>query len=136
MAVSPEDLAAGTLALQAFIKNAKYVETIVDIAFAVVPAVLGIGAVGLIGQGLVQTAKEVRRSISVLSIPGKLRWTGGSGGQSPPTPAPAAPAPAVMAEAAAGRENPKSKTDFTIILQPPTIKIPDKGGGRENTPTT
>jgi hypothetical protein len=137
MAVSPEDLVAGTLALQAFIKNAKYVETIVDIALAVVPAVLGIGAVGLIGRGLVQTAKEIGRSISVLSTLGKLRWTGGGGGQNPPTPAPAAPAPAAMAAVeAAGRENPASKTDVPIILQPPTIKIPDKGEGRKNTPTT
>ncbi len=36
MAVSPEDLAAGALALQVFVKNAKNVEMIVNIAFAVV----------------------------------------------------------------------------------------------------
>jgi hypothetical protein len=34
MAVSPEDLAAGALALQTFVKNAKNVEIIVNVAFA------------------------------------------------------------------------------------------------------
>jgi len=132
MAVSPEDLAAGALALQVFVKNAKYVEMLVDIAFAVVPSVLGIGAAGLIGRAVVQTATEVMRSISLLRELGKLRWAGGGGGgYNPPTPAPAAPA-AVAAMAAANRENPENKVSFSIILQPPTIKLPDKGEEREN----
>jgi hypothetical protein len=132
MAVSPEDLAAGALALQTFIKNAKYVEMIVNIAFWVVPSVLGIGAAGLIGRAVVNTAHEVRRSISLLRGLGKLRWTGGGGGgQNPPTPAPAAPAPAAAA-AVAGRENSENTYTLPIILQPPTIKIPDKGKEREN----
>jgi hypothetical protein len=137
MAVSPEDLAAGALALQTFIKNAKYVEMIVNIAFAVVPSVLGIGAVGLIGRAAVETAREVMRSISLLRELGKIRWTGGGGGDKPPTPAPAAPAPAaVAAMAVAGRENSENTYTLPIILQPPTIKIPDKGGERENSSTT
>ncbi|MFZ8858933.1 MAG: hypothetical protein ACO2PP_00270 [Thermocrinis sp.] len=132
MAVSPEDLAAGALALQVFVKNAKYVEMIVDIAFAVVPSVLGVGAAGLIGRAVVQTATEVMRSISLLRELGKLRWAGGGGGgYNPPTPAPAAPA-AVAAMVAANRENPENKVSFSIILQPPTIKLPDKREERKN----
>jgi hypothetical protein len=47
----------------------------------------------LIGRAVVETAREVMRSISLLRELGKIRWTGGGGGgQSPPTPAPAAPA--------------------------------------------
>jgi hypothetical protein len=38
MAVSPEDLAAGALALQMFIKNAQYVEIIVNVAFGAIPS--------------------------------------------------------------------------------------------------
>ena len=134
MAVSPEDLAAGALALQVFVKNAKYVEMIVDIAFAVVPSVLGVGAAGLIGRAVVQTATEVMRSISLLRELGKLRWAGGGGGgYNPPTPAPAPAAPAAMAAmVAANRENSENKVSFSIILQPPTIKLPDKGEEREN----
>jgi hypothetical protein len=66
MAVSPEDLAAGALALQTFIKNAQYVEIIVNVAFGAIPSILGIGAAGLIGHGIINTAKEVRNSISLL----------------------------------------------------------------------
>jgi hypothetical protein len=66
MAVSPEDLAAGTLALQVFVKNARNVEIIVGVAFAVIPTVLGIGAAGLLGSGIINTAKEIRNSVSLL----------------------------------------------------------------------
>jgi hypothetical protein len=66
MAVSPEDIAAGTLALQAFVKNARNVEIIVDVAFATIPTVLGIGAAGLLGSGIINTAKEIRNSVSLL----------------------------------------------------------------------
>jgi hypothetical protein len=66
MAVSPEDLAAGALALQVFIKNAQYVEIIVNVAFATIPTILGLGAAGLLGSGIINTAKEVRNSISLL----------------------------------------------------------------------
>jgi hypothetical protein len=66
MAVSPEDIAAGTLALQVFVKNARNVEIIVGVAFAVIPTVLGIGAAGLLGSGIINTAKEVRNSVSLL----------------------------------------------------------------------
>jgi hypothetical protein len=58
MAVSPEDLAAGALALQMFIKNAQYVEIIVNVAFATIPTILGLGAAGLIGSGIINTAKR------------------------------------------------------------------------------
>ncbi len=124
MAVSPEDLAAGALALQVFVKNAKNVEMIVNIAFAVVPTVLGMGAAGLIGSAVIQTAKEVVRSISLLGGAKKLRWTGrGGGGDKPPTPTPAAPAPAATAAMAeVGKENSENKADFPITLQTPTIK--------------
>jgi hypothetical protein len=84
MAVSPEDLAAGALALQVFVKNAKNVEIIVNVAFATIPTVLGLGAAGLLGSGIINTAKEVRNSISLLKTVGpgiragidfqKIRW--------------------------------------------------------------
>jgi hypothetical protein len=79
MAVSPEDLAAGTLALQVFVKNAKNVEIIVDVAFGVIPSVLGIGAAGLLGSGIINTAKEVRNSISLLKTFGPGLIHGGYG---------------------------------------------------------
>jgi hypothetical protein len=81
MAVSPEDLAAGALALQTFIKNAQYVEIIVNVAFGAIPSILGIGAAGLIGHGIINTAKEVRNSISLLKTvgPGLLYGTAMAG---------------------------------------------------------
>jgi hypothetical protein len=82
MAVSPEDLAAGALALQMFIKNAQYVEIIVNVAFGAIPSILGIGAAGLIGHGIINTAKEVRNSISLLKTVGpmaQLGWMAGKG---------------------------------------------------------
>jgi hypothetical protein len=66
MAVNPEDLAVGALALQVFVKNAKNVEIIVNVAFATIPTILGIGAAGLLGSGIINTAKDVRNSISLL----------------------------------------------------------------------
>jgi hypothetical protein len=39
---------------------------IVDIAFVVVPSILGLGAAGLIGSSAIRTAKDVMNSISVL----------------------------------------------------------------------
>jgi hypothetical protein len=76
MAVSPEDLAAGALALQMFIKNAQYVEIIVNVAFGAIPSILGIGAAGLIGHGIINTAKEVRNSISLLKTVGPMAQLG------------------------------------------------------------
>jgi len=70
MAVSPEDLAAGAIALQVFVKNAQYVEIIVQVAFATIPTILGLGAAGLLGSGIINTAKEVRNSISLLKTVG------------------------------------------------------------------
>jgi hypothetical protein len=130
MAVSPEDLAAGALALQVFVKNAKNVEMIVNVAFGAIPSILGIGAAGLLGSGIINTVREVRNSISLLRGFGKLKRTGGSGGDKPPTPAPT-PAPAAMA-AVAGRENSENTYTLPIISQPPTIKIPGKGEERGN----
>lgn len=72
MAVSAEELAAGALALQTFVKNAKYVEIIVDVAFATIPSILGIGAAGILGSGIINTAKEVRNSISLLKTVGPM----------------------------------------------------------------
>jgi hypothetical protein len=84
MAVSPEDLAAGALALQTFVKNAKNVEIIVQVAFAAIPTILGLGAAGLIGSGIINTARDVKNSISLLKTVGpglragidfqKIRW--------------------------------------------------------------
>jgi hypothetical protein len=84
MAVSSEDLAAGALALQMFVKNAKYVEIIVGIAFGAIPTILGLGAAGLIGSGIINTARDVKNSISLLKTVGpgiragidfqKIRW--------------------------------------------------------------
>jgi len=81
MAVSPEDLAAGALALQTFIKNAKYVEIIVDVAFATIPSILGLGAAGLLGHGIINTTREIRNSISLLKTvgPGLLYGTAMAG---------------------------------------------------------
>ncbi|MFZ8862245.1 MAG: hypothetical protein ACO2PP_17300 [Thermocrinis sp.] len=70
MAVSPEDLAAGAIALQVFVKNAQYVEIIVNVAFGAIPTILGLGAAGLLGSGIINTAKEVRNSISLLKTVG------------------------------------------------------------------
>jgi hypothetical protein len=60
------EIIQGTIALQNFAANAKYVEMIVDIAFAVVPSILGFGAAGLIGSTAIRTANDVMNSISVL----------------------------------------------------------------------
>ncbi len=76
MAVSPEDLAAGALALQVFVKNAKNVEIIVNVAFATIPTVLGLGAAGLLGSGIINTAKDVIKSISLLKTVGPLAQLG------------------------------------------------------------
>jgi hypothetical protein len=82
MAVSPEDLAADALALQMFIKNAQYVEIIVNVAFGAIPSILGIGAAGLLGSGIINTAREVRNSISLLKTVGPMAqvgWMAGKG---------------------------------------------------------
>ncbi len=76
MAVSLEELAAGALALQVFVKNAKNVEIIVGVAFATIPTVLGLGAAGLLGSGIINTAKEVKNSISLLKTAGPLAGLG------------------------------------------------------------
>jgi len=65
------EIIQGTIALQTFAANAKYVEMIVDIAFAVVPTILGLGAAGLIGNSAIKTAKDVMGSISVLQNLGR-----------------------------------------------------------------
>jgi hypothetical protein len=78
MAVSPEDLAAGALALQTFIKNAKYVEIIVNVAFGAIPSILGIGAAGLLGSGIINTARDVVNSISLLRTVGPMAELGWS----------------------------------------------------------
>jgi len=80
------EIIQGTIALQTFAANAKYVEMIVDIAFAVVPTILGLGAAGLIGNSAIRTAKDVMGSISVLQNLGPglragmgLGWMAGKG---------------------------------------------------------
>jgi hypothetical protein len=82
MAVSPEDLAAGALALQTFIKNAQYVEIIVNVAFGAIPTILGIGAAGVLGSGIINTARDVMSSISLLRTVGptmEMGWKAGKG---------------------------------------------------------
>ncbi len=64
--MSTDEIIQGTIALQTFAANAKYVEMIVDVAFVVVPTILGFGAAGLIGSAAIKTAKDVMNSISVL----------------------------------------------------------------------
>ena len=81
MAVSPEELAAGALALQVFVKNAKNVEIIVGVAFATIPTILGLGAAGLLGSGIIKTAREVRNSISLLKTVGPLAGLGWMAGK-------------------------------------------------------
>jgi hypothetical protein len=50
---------------------------IVDIAFAVVPSILGLGAAGLIGSSAIRTAKDVMDSISMLKNIGPMILFGG-----------------------------------------------------------
>jgi hypothetical protein len=50
---------------------------IVDIAFAVVPTILGLGAAGLIGSSAIRTAKDVMDSISMLKNIGPMILFGG-----------------------------------------------------------
>jgi hypothetical protein len=71
------EIIQGTIALQLFASNAKYVEMIVDIAFAVVPTILGLGAAGLIGSSAIRTAKDVMSSISMLRSIGPAIGYGG-----------------------------------------------------------
>jgi hypothetical protein len=52
---------------------------IVDVAFVVVPSILGLGAAGLIGSSAIRTAKDVMNSISVLRAVGPLGWMAGKG---------------------------------------------------------
>jgi hypothetical protein len=55
---------------------------IMDIAFAVVPTILGLGAAGLLGSGIINTAREVRNSISLLKTVGPMMqagWMAGKG---------------------------------------------------------
>jgi len=72
-----DEIIQGTIALQQFAANAKYVEMIVDIAFAVVPTILGFGAAGLIGSEAIKTARNVMTSISVLQNLGPMIQLGG-----------------------------------------------------------
>ncbi len=81
MAISPEDLAAGALALQVFVKNAKNVEIIVNVAFATIPTVLGLGAAGLLGSGIINTAKDVKNSINLLKTVGPMAGLGLAAGK-------------------------------------------------------
>jgi len=75
--MDPNELIQGTIALQQFAANAKYVEMIVDIAFAVVPTILGFGAAGLIGSAAIRTAKDVMNSISLLRNLEPMIYLGG-----------------------------------------------------------
>jgi hypothetical protein len=50
---------------------------IVDVAFAVVPSILGFGAAGLIGSAAIRTAKDVMNSISLLQNLGPMIYLGG-----------------------------------------------------------
>jgi hypothetical protein len=52
------------------------VEIIVNVAFGAIPSILGIGAAGLLGSGIINTAKEVRNSISLLRTVGPMAQTG------------------------------------------------------------
>jgi len=85
MPLSVDDFAAGAAALNVFVSNAKYVEMIVDIAFAVVPTILGFGAARVIGSEAIRTVNDVMGSISYLRLLegiGRLRLPdrGGGGG--------------------------------------------------------
>jgi hypothetical protein len=58
------------------------VEIIVNVAFGAIPSILGIGAAGLLGSGIINTAREVRNSISLIRTVGpmaQLGWMAGKG---------------------------------------------------------
>jgi hypothetical protein len=59
------------------VKNAQYVEIITNVAFGAIPSILGIGAAGLLGHGIINTAREVRNSISLLRTVGPMMHLGG-----------------------------------------------------------
>ena len=83
MPLSVDDFAAGAAALNVFVSNAKYVEMIVDIAFAVVPTILGFGAARVIGSEAIRTVNDVMGSISYLRLLegiGRLRLPDRRGG--------------------------------------------------------
>ena len=56
-------------------------EIIVDVAFAIIPSILGLGAAGLLGHGIINTTREIRNSISLLKTvgPGLLYGTAMAG---------------------------------------------------------
>ena len=73
--LSPEELAT----LLAWYKKMKFMNTIIDMSFYVVPSVLGASALGLSGyliyntaQGLVNTAIDVFKFVSAVGISGAL----------------------------------------------------------------
>jgi len=58
------------------------VEIIVNVAFGAIPSILGIGAAGLLGSGIINTARDVVNSISLLRTVGpmaELGWMAGKG---------------------------------------------------------
>ncbi len=70
--------------MQTFAADAKNVEIIVSVAFGAIPSILGIGAAGLLGSGIINTAKDVRNSISLLktAVPMmQLGWMAGTKGR-------------------------------------------------------
>jgi hypothetical protein len=52
------------------------VEIIVNVAFGAIPSILGIGAAGLLGSGIINTAREIRNSISLLKTVGPMAQSG------------------------------------------------------------
>ncbi|MFZ8784920.1 hypothetical protein, partial [Thermocrinis sp.] len=58
------------------------VEIIVNVAFGAIPSILGIGAAGLLGSGIINTARDVVNSISLLRTVGptmEMGWKAGKG---------------------------------------------------------
>jgi hypothetical protein len=49
-----------------------------DVAFAAILSILGLGAAGLLGSGIINTTKEIRNSISLLRMVGPMAQLGGS----------------------------------------------------------
>ena len=122
------DLAAGAAALNVFVSNARYVEIIVNVAFVVVPTILGSGAAALIGSEAIKTVRNVMDSIILVRYleridrlaPSKDRRGGGGGGGS---------GEGGGGGGGGGGGSGEGRDSIRTIIQPPRTKPTGGGGG-------